>query len=211
MENYWATIMSNKAIRCFAILYLFFINSDTNAQNKEQLFGLRVSGGLANFLREDAPNRYKPRGVSYDMALFTHLNWHDTSLGFNVEMGYAQKNVKDDILGYSLHYLSFSVLPSFYFYNTRTTVFLGGSGSNLISYKVINDYPKSGQRFDTYDISAIIGFSQQIFASSSLRIDVDTRFNMGFLNIRSTTWLDKIRNYGFNIGFLLKKDLRKKK
>ena len=211
MENYWPTIISDKAIRCFVILCLFVINSDINAQNKEQLFGLRVLGGSANFLHKEAPSRYKPRGISYDVALSTHLNWYDTSLGFNVEMGYAQKNVKDDFKGYSLNYLSLGLMLNYYFKGKTLTVFWGINGARLLNYIVLNDIPKgSTNLFKPYDVNFIVGFDKTLFVIDGVIIDLDSRFNLGLMSIQNSFLGGKTQNYGFNIGFLIKKDLRKK-
>ena len=214
MKNYLTTVLTkrHRTIRYFIVLCLFVSNSNMNAQNKEQLFGVRLSGGLANFLYKDLPSRYHPRGVSYDIALSTYLNWYDTSLGFNVEMGYAQKNVKDDFKGYSLNYLSLGLMPNYCFKGSSLILFLGVNGAILNYYTVLNNNPKGSTNFfKPYDVNFIVGFDKTLFIFDRVIVDLDSRFNLGLLNIQNSYSGSKTRNYGFSIGLLIKQDLKKRK
>lgn len=198
-------------MKYIVLLFLLF-HLNINAQNKEQLFGLRISGGLASFSNEDLPSRYHPRGISYNIALSTYVKRNNHSIGLNIEIEYAQKNVKDDFMGYSLNYLSLGFMPNYYLKNTSSIIFLGASAAILPSYSIINDYPK-GQvgRFNFYDINLIVGFSQKLFTFERFKVDLDSRFNLGLMNIQDSYWGGRTQNYGFSIGILIKKELRKSK
>jgi hypothetical protein len=179
------------------------------AQNRQQIVGLRMSLSIANFYNSTLPKQYQPRELSWDMGLTTHI-LRTNRIGGMAEIGYAQKNVKNDDFGYSLHYFFINFMPNYYLPKSSTTLFLGGSGSVLDFYKIINDHPKSGERFEGYDLGVIAGFNQKLRDLGLFKIDVDTRFNLGLLNIRDDYWRQgKTQNYGFSVGLLIRKNARK--
>jgi hypothetical protein len=205
-------LFKQSKIKFFILLCFCIICSNINAQNSEQQFGLRLSGALVSFLDSDLPNRYSPRGLSYDIGLYTHTRRNNRAVGIAIEVNYKQRNVKDDFTGYSLNYLSVGLFPNYHFVQSGTTIFIGCNAELLARANIITDNPKgTGDYFSLYDVSLIAGFSQKLFDFNPIYIDLDTRFNLGFRNIKQSYWGIITRNYGLSIGFLIKKNARKTK
>ena len=194
------------------ILLVFMIVCNVAlSQNRQQFFSLRASTALANLYSTNiSAKHYSPKGLSYEFGLSTYVI-RSNKIGFIVEMSYAQKNIQGSAYGYSLNYLCLNLLPNFYFPKNETTLFLGWSGGVLPSYKVFNDTPKSEQYFKKFDFSIIAGLNHQIFTVHDFSIDLDSRFNLGLLNIREDFLSEKSHNYGFSLGILIKKNPKTKK
>ena len=186
--------------KCILILIFTMFHNAANCQTKQQLFGVRMATSLANFSNNSLPTRYNSRGMSYDLGILTQI-LRPNQIGFNVEVGYSRKNVKNDNFGYALNYLTLGLMPNYYFHS-ETSLYAGGYAAILTSYRVINDYPKSGERFKQFDTGIIIGTNQKIMKTKGFQINLDARFNKGFVNVRDETWEGKTRNYGYSLGLV---------
>jgi hypothetical protein len=186
---------------------LWVAYADCFAQNREQQFGLRLSTGLANFYESKPKRSYRPKGFSYELGISTHIVRKDR-VGFIVELTYAQKNVEDASLGYSLNYFYFNCLPNAYFPKTKTTLFLGGGLGYLVFAKIINIPPKSYDPFNKPDAHLVVGLNNELLAFHAYKIVVDARFNWGLFNIIEDYNQLKTKNYGLSLGLLIKKTPR---
>lgn len=190
--------------KCLIILIFTMFHYAANCQIKQQLFGVRIATSLANFSNNTLPTRYHSRGISFDLGLTNQILRPD-KLGFNVEVGYSRKNVKNNYFGYALNYLTLGFMPNYYFSHSKTYIYAGGYAAILTSYRVINDYPKSGESFKQFDTGLIIGTNQKIIKTQGFQINLDARFNKGFISIRDETWEGKTRNYGYSLGLIFSK------
>ena len=184
------------------IILIFTITGQiVYCQRKHQLFGIRIAPTIANFSNNTLPNRYHYRGLSYDLGITSQI-LHPNKIGFNVEAAYSRRNVKNNRFGYALHYLSWSSMANYYFGHTQTSVYAGGYIAILISSRVINDYPKSGESFKKLDSGLIFGMSQKIIETTRLNISLDARYNHGFIAIKENELEAKTRNYSYGLGLI---------
>ncbi len=142
--------------------------------------------------------------------LFFFLLFHYTimcqnkkhKIGFNGEVNYSRKNIKNDFFGYALNYLVLNIMPNYYFDKSETTVYTGGYIAALVSYKVLNDNPKSGERFQQFDSGLTLGVNQKLIEISIFQVTLDARINKGFMNVRDETWQGKTKNYSYSLGLI---------
>jgi hypothetical protein len=198
--------------------FLFITCLHANAQNSVQEFGVRVSGSYASFLDNGFLTRYHSRGLSYEVGFSTHIKRNNYPLGLSIELGYAQKNVKDDFLdmGYSLGYIFGGLAPNYHLKNGTTIIFFGVGAGVLSAYSVINNFPKPVRFFNTFDVNLVGGVSQKLFVFNGIEFDLDSRFNLGLLNIKDSYWSrsptdNKTQNYGLSIGVVVKRNAQKSK
>ncbi len=187
-----------------AIALSFFILCNISAfcQNKQQLFGIRWSSTFANFTNNAIKNRYTSRGISYEVGITTQIQ-RLNKMGINAEVGFSSKNIKDNRFGYVLNYIICSITPNYYIKKCETMMFIGGYAAILASYKILNDYPKSGERFQRYDTGLVVGVNQKIIKISNFQISLDARLSKGFIDIRGETWQGITKNYSYGLGVIL--------
>ncbi len=101
-------------------------------------------------------------------------------------------------------------MPNYYVAKTESTIYIGAYTAILAFYKVLNDYPKSGERFQKFDTGLSLGFNQKIIKVSNFKISLDARFNKGLVNVRDKTWQGKTKNYSYCLGVLLTMNSSKK-
>ncbi len=208
MKNYFLTIILSKhniVKSCILLCLLLLSSNGIVAQNTKQSFGLRVSVGLSSFLDKHSPSRYKPRGLSYDLSLFTHVRRTNRAIGLNIEANYSQKNITYGSFDYALNYFSLGLIPGYHLDKSGTVIYLGGNASLLSTYTITNGNSRSSSLdLSSYDLHLITGFSQKLFTINQVKIDLDTRFNIGF-SIKGP----ETRNYGVSVGILIKKNVKK--
>lgn len=185
-----------------ALLFFILYSMSAFCQNKQQLFGIRWGSTSANFTNNAIKNRYTSRGMSYEMGMITQIQ-RPNKIGINAEVGFSKKNIKDNRFGFALNYITCSIMPNYYIKKSESTVFIGGYAAILASYKILNDYPKSGERFRQFDSGLVVGVNQRIIKISRFQTSLDARLSRGFIDIRGETWQGITKSYSYSLGVIL--------
>ena len=192
--------------KCIFVSIVFaMLQTTLYCQNKQQFWGIRASGGVASFTNDKLPNRYKPNGLSYDIGFGTHVVWQQ-KIGFSIDFSFAKKDIKDDVFKYSMNYLNFGFLPTCYFNDLKTSVFIGGNASILLYFQSSNTRPKNEDVFYNFDVGFIVGANQLLLTLSDIEISAELRLSKGFMDVRKEQPFEgKTYNYGGSLGLVFRK------